>query len=751
MKKNLLFLLGAFVALTSCSTDETSVAPAGKNEISFTLDGIKTRVVDNQFEAGDAISVNAFDNADLYASAEYSYSNGAFTSATPIAYDGSDSKSLSYQAAYPAVENFASAFSFEVAEDQTGEGYEASDLLVANVAATTNLKPALSFYHTMSSIIINVNGTNVASSAIAFNAKKSVACNVTSATYVAEGDEATITAAQNGNVGFKAVLAPQTFAAGQTVATLTTATGSYEWTISADKVFQSGKQYLYTWTVDEVTGENSIEFTGIINDWDSVDGGDINGGGDGGDVTPDQGDSKTITFDGSELPAAYPADETITVDGVDFVLNLVANFSSMYETSGPIQFKKSDAYLYNSTAVENITEVVITLAPEGTQYNNFVVYAGDTAYPTEVEATSSQEGDVCTYYIPEGSKFISVVNPSNYTAYAFQIDVVVGDGGSTGEPGEPDEPADPSVESNIDEFLAAEVGASFTLENVTIDYVNAAGIYVSADDKSILVYDGDLVDLVNVGDLVTLTGTVSEYNGAKQLKFPVTVDSSVAGDSSVEALTPAISDIIAAPATYMNQYVLLSEVAIDGTDMTNAGGTIPYYNKFAVADAPTADVYNVYGYVSAYSGNAQIYPTVFEFVRAGESGNEGGEDADASTVEIFASDFTNGGSNTDNGQDGFPVEDTEVVGDFTFTFVDGSTPTRNWWYKEAWQLRFYTGSVTTISSEKTITKIEFDGYPEFTSEDGAYANKVWEGSANSVVFNGTKSGKVDKITITYAE
>ncbi len=584
MKKNLLVLLGAFVALTSCSTDKSSVAPAGKNEISFTLDGIMSRVVDNQFETGDAISVNAFENAALYASAEYSYSNGTFTSASPIAYDGSDSKSLSYHAAYPAVENFSSAFTFEVAEDQTGEGYEASDLLVANVAATTDVKPALSFYHTMSNIIINVNGTNVASSAIVFNAQKSVACDITAATYVANGDAAAITAAKNGNVGFKAVLAPQTFAAGQTIATLTTSTGVYEWTVSADKVFQSGKQYLYTWTVDEVTGENSIEFSGLINDWDSVDGGEINGGSEGGneggDVTPDQGDSKTITFDGTELPTAYPADETITVDGFDFVVNLVANFSTQYETSGPIQFKKAEAYLYNSTAIKNITEVVITLAPEGTQYNNFVVYAGDTAYPTAIEATSSQEGDVCTDYIPEGSEFISVVNPSNYTAYAFQIDVVVGDGG-----------------------------------------------------------DG------NTGE--------------------------------------------------------------SGNGGTGEGGN--------------------------------------------EGGNEGGENVNTSSVEIFASDFTNGGDNTDNGQDGFPLEDTEVVGDFTFTFVDGSTATRNWWYKEAWQLRFYTGSVTTISSEKTITKIEFDGYPEFTSEDGAYADRVWEGSSNSVVFNGTKSGKVNKITITYAE
>lgn len=96
----------------------------------------------------------------------------------------------------------------------------------------------------------------------------------------------------------------------------------------------------------------------------------------------------------------------------------------------------------------------------------------------------------------------------------------------------------------------------------------------------------------------------------------------------------------------------------------------------------------------------------------------------------------------------------------TFTFTNGSTSTT--WYDDG--LRFYEGATITVSSEVSITKIEFThtnknaGCLNLTSSDGTYSSKTWTGNAKSIAFKvthstGSSNGQVrlTKVVVTYAD
>lgn len=440
MKKILLMLSAAVVAFTSCTKIGDDIVPATESSVSFTVGGIVTRVTGTQFDGGDVIAVEAYKtDGSLFASSEYFYLNSIFTSLSMID-KGSESK-LSYAAVYPSTTtttSFDTDFSFVIEADQSaGDNYEMSDMLVAKVAETSLVEPSLTFYHTMTSIVLNIEGASVADCEVEIYAKNTVDSNISNATYEAVGDAVVITPAVNGESGFKAIIAPQDLDG--KIASLIVNGVEYTWDIAAT-TFLSGYRYSYTWTVDAESGDSEVTFDGLIEDW--IDG-DINYDNDGDGDNEGGSTFDTITFDGSELPTSY-SDDTITVGGCDFALSNVANFSSMYETSGPIQFKGSvDSYIYNTMAIADLSQIAITLAPEGTSYNNFTVYVGTAENPTETAIDGTRDGDVCTYEIPEGSTYFSIYNLSTYTAYAFTIEVLSGDAtsseGGSGSTTEPDD------------------------------------------------------------------------------------------------------------------------------------------------------------------------------------------------------------------------------------------------------------------------------------------------------------------------
>lgn len=244
------------------STDESS-------KVTFTSD-LVTRVDAAGFELNDVISVAAYNGTSaLTTNTAYKYDGAIFTSDSPIEYENSDQQ-LSFYAVYPEQAGSIMSFDFEVAADQRDNNtYEMCDLLTSSISSTQERQPQLSFYHRMSSVVINVISDDDFSSAVlTFNAKTTTECNLSDATFSATGSATTIYAADNSNIGFKAIVAPQTIDANSEFAVLTIEDKVYTWTLIEDLDLGSGRQYIYNWDV----ATNNVSLTGVINDWGESEG-----------------------------------------------------------------------------------------------------------------------------------------------------------------------------------------------------------------------------------------------------------------------------------------------------------------------------------------------------------------------------------------------------------------------------------------------------------------------------------------------
>lgn len=178
MKKTLLLGLTVGLAITGCKNEVTDITnnTAG-TAVSFTSSIIKSRAIDNNWEAGDEIGVymqNA-DDVTSYLNTNVKYTNSeetidGFTSDTPITYPGGDVTSVNFMAVYPYNENVTDGnYTFVLGEDLSKNDimYASSSLVEAG---TDNVD--LTFKHKLSKIVLNIedeNGNPLNGAAVSIN------------------------------------------------------------------------------------------------------------------------------------------------------------------------------------------------------------------------------------------------------------------------------------------------------------------------------------------------------------------------------------------------------------------------------------------------------------------------------------------------------------------------------------------------------------------------------------------------------
>lgn len=224
--KKIFYSIMAIAALVSCSKSETAV----DNEIRFNLGYPATKATDSAFEAGDAVSVYAVE----YNGGEQMplQIGGNFINNERVAFNGTSwasartlywgSNACDFYALYPYQETFTSVDShpFSVAADQSGEGYEASDLLFsyAENVSRTDGSVILPFRHIMSKLVVNiVKGPkfegDIPDDIVAHVYNTVVDCKLNLTTGSVEkdglGTRKTITMNKFSNEHFEAVLVPQ--------------------------------------------------------------------------------------------------------------------------------------------------------------------------------------------------------------------------------------------------------------------------------------------------------------------------------------------------------------------------------------------------------------------------------------------------------------------------------------------------------------------------------------------------------------
>ena len=166
MKKTLLLSLAVGLAITGCKNEVTDITNnAAGTAVSFTSSIIKSRAIDNNWEAGDEIGVymqNA-DDVTSYLNTNVKYTNSeetidGFTSDTPITYPGGDVTLVNFMAVYPYNENVTDGnYSFTL-----GDNLSDNDIMYASsplVEAGTN-NVDLTFKHKLSKIVLNIKDEN---------------------------------------------------------------------------------------------------------------------------------------------------------------------------------------------------------------------------------------------------------------------------------------------------------------------------------------------------------------------------------------------------------------------------------------------------------------------------------------------------------------------------------------------------------------------------------------------------------------
>ena len=177
MKKTLLLCLAVGLAITGCKNEVTDIInnTAGTT-VSFTSSIIKSRAIDNNWEAGDEIGVymqNA-DDVTSYLNTNVKYTNSeetidGFTSDTPITYPGGDVTLVNFMAVYPYNENVTDGnYSFTL-----GDNLSDNDIMYASsplVEAGTN-NVDLTFKHKLckEGVLNMSDGTVTAKEAAEYN------------------------------------------------------------------------------------------------------------------------------------------------------------------------------------------------------------------------------------------------------------------------------------------------------------------------------------------------------------------------------------------------------------------------------------------------------------------------------------------------------------------------------------------------------------------------------------------------------
>lgn len=311
MKRIISFMAIAALALQGCSFEEPGMepeTPQGKPyKVSIYNDIFQqpaTKVTTDGFCTGDEVGLyivnydgetpgtlkledNQADNV------RFSYSeSGDWVSEYDIYYKDNDTK-VDFYGYYPYAEPTSiEAYPFEVARDQSKgaenglmAAYEASDFLWAKTSKVTptESKVTLSFYHKMSSARIRFSqGTGwtdaaeyaaVTKEVLVTNTVRKSTIDLSTGVVTPEG-EAPLTGIipMNDNGEFRAIVVPQTVAAGKTLLTLTIDGRPRHYSRDVDTEYLPGKITTYDLSISkkEETGEYEIELTGVnISAWEA--------------------------------------------------------------------------------------------------------------------------------------------------------------------------------------------------------------------------------------------------------------------------------------------------------------------------------------------------------------------------------------------------------------------------------------------------------------------------------------------------
>ena len=258
---------------------------------------------------------------------------------------------------------------------------------------------------------------------------------------------------------------------------------------------------------------------------------------------------------------------------------------------------------------------------------------------------------------------------------------------------------------------------------------------------------------INAGDIITVVGPKSSYNGNPRLVNVTVEDHKAVTDAT-------LSEFIAAGVAEDVWYRLTGTVNnIYNTEYGNfhllddAGNDVVVYGlvagwggpskEFASLGIQEGDVITIVGVRDEFNGTIQVGDAFFVSKEAG-SGEEPGE-GDV-VIDFSALGLENASDIVDLTVDGIVIDG--AVGSNTY----GNTPK---FYSGDNTARIYVGNTLTISgADMTSIVFTFERGADLLSADpGTYSSETatWTGESDSVTFTSAGTVRIEKIVVTLAE
>ena len=266
MKK--LLILAAALAIAGCSKDGDSTGFSGA-QAPVTVDPTITRATEVDFEEGDAVGLTITNDKGTYAeNAKLVYTDGVLKGDL-LWYDDLGLEST-LKAYYPYLESAPTTFAVQA--DQTGDGYTASDFMMAAKEGVTpsGAPVSMTFKHKMTKIVVNiVNEYDMSVEGITISKamnKASIDLEEQTVT-VADDAEAINISARESKAGeqYVAIIVPQTAALRVDTEISNGKESQVRTTTLAEAALKSGGQYSMTVTI--LPWGIDADLSGDIEDW----------------------------------------------------------------------------------------------------------------------------------------------------------------------------------------------------------------------------------------------------------------------------------------------------------------------------------------------------------------------------------------------------------------------------------------------------------------------------------------------------
>ena len=264
------------MGLTGCQQEENEVVineHPTVERVTF-LPQLQTRASETAFEQNDEIGIFAvargyqldYGKNNYAENVRYRYNGTQFEAvndneAIIPAEDG-----LAYHAVYPFSAGIGPAYTFSVKADQTTHAAKtASDLCTAYESVTTNKRVHLTFSHRLSHVVVQLEGSNLASKQVSVTLKDvltQVSTDLGTGKFEGTGTPADVKLGATKTNIYEAIIAPQTIAAGQKFIVVTVNGKEVNFSQGTPIVLGSGKEATYI-----IDTDNEVVVGGDINPW----------------------------------------------------------------------------------------------------------------------------------------------------------------------------------------------------------------------------------------------------------------------------------------------------------------------------------------------------------------------------------------------------------------------------------------------------------------------------------------------------